>query len=61
MTPITNPAPSHAADGARERSPASRQGDGMNTLIKLARLLARQAAAEFVAATSGGSLPQGAV
>lgn len=60
MTPITNPAPSHSAYGAREQSAASRQADSMTTLIKLARLLARQAAAEFVAATSAAS-PVGAV
>jgi hypothetical protein len=35
-------------------------GRAASTLIKLARLLARQAAAEFVAATSGGAIPAGA-
>lgn len=42
MTLVTRPAPSHAVDGTRERSTAARQGDGMGTIIKLARRLARQ-------------------
>lgn len=61
MNPITNPTPSSSADGTRERSATARQGDGMSTIIKLARVLARQAAAEFAAASSAAGLSVGAV